>query len=330
MRRPTLLTVVTTLLLALPPGAFAAESAATDVSALIEQLDDSEFARREAAVNALQQRGADVIPPLVKAAQAGSPEVSSRAVQLLEHFMESDQAATIDAADAALDSLLDSSAPQAAALAGAALERNAPIREQRAIAKITELGGQIQMGPQLELVNQPQGLLIEPNAMVLRPRTILLGRDWKGGVEGLKYLRRLTHIYKLQLYIEQGSNVPLTEAQALAGVLPGLDVHHRGPYLGIGSMSNGVTDCIISEVKPDSPAAKAGLQPRDTIVALNDQPIQQFHALVDELKSHAIGDTVTITVQRYDTITRQERLMDIDVELEGWKLAPVDDNLSRP
>src|SRR5690606_20168298 len=131
------------------------------------------------------------------------------------------------------------------------------------IEKIKQLGGQVQVGPPRYPNGQPlPGLSVE-QAHELRPRVILLGKDWKGGVEGLTHLRRLSHIDSLIIYLEQGSEVPLERAQALASVLPGLVVHHRGPYLGVGADPNRPDECVILQVKADGPAAKAGLEPGD-------------------------------------------------------------------
>jgi hypothetical protein len=204
------------------------------------------------------------------------------------------------------------------------LARKALVREQRAIARIKQLGGQVQVGPQIYANGQPlPGLSLE-QARQLRPRVILLGKDWKGGVEGLAHFRKLSHITALTIYVEKGSEVPLERAQALASVLPGLMVHHRGPYLGVGATSDGQSDCIIDQIKQDGPADKAGLQEGDRVLALEDQTIRIFHDLVDGLKKYEIGDTVTLS------ILRQGEVIDVDVKLEPWTLAPVAENAPFP
>lgn len=311
----------------------AADLAPLPIDTLIRQLADDDFAARESAAEGLATRGAEAIESLVVAAQGDSPEVSSRAVALLERLMMSEEAGTVDAADAALTRLADADQPQASALATAALERHALVREQRTVAKIEELGGQVQYAPDIDPFGRPLGMLPnDPNdptseTTPLRPRTILLGRNWKGGTEGLNYLRRLAHREDLILYIVQGSGVPLTEAQALASVLPGLVVHHRGPYLGVGTITDGQTVCVIGDVKPDGPADRAGLQRDDIVRTLNGMAIGNFFELVENLKQFDEGDTVTISVQRVDRQTFLRSNLDIKVELGTWELPRVADDV---
>lgn len=313
------LSLISVLLLisSLPAAAVLADDPPADIPALVEQLEDADFSRREAAVEALARHGRQAIDPLLKGAAGTSPEATSRAVGLLERMMESDDPQTVDAADTALVALLDSQDPQASTLAQAALSRKALVREQRAIEKIKELGGQVQMGPQIYPNGQPLPGLSFEQARELRPRVILLSKDWKGGVEGLVHFARLTHINALTIYVEKGSEVPLERAQALAGVLPGLMVHHRGPYLGVGADPNRPGECVITQVKEDGPADKAGLEPGDQVLAVENQPIQIFDELVEGLKKYEIGDTVTLN------ILRRGEAINVDVTLEPWNLAPV-------
>ena len=50
------------------------------------------------------------------------------------------------------------------------------------------------------------------------------------------------------------------------------------------------------------PAAKAGLQPGDIILAIDGQDIAVADDLIVAIRSHAIGDTVTIKYQRGSVI----------------------------
>jgi regulator of sigma E protease len=54
---------------------------------------------------------------------------------------------------------------------------------------------------------------------------------------------------------------------------------------------------VVGEVLPDKPAARAGVRPGDTIVAVNGRPVQQWYDMVDVLQSSA-GKNVSITVAR--------------------------------
>lgn len=55
---------------------------------------------------------------------------------------------------------------------------------------------------------------------------------------------------------------------------------------------------LITEVSPNTPAAQAGLQKDDVILAIGDQKVDENHSLVSVLMRHKPGDTVTIKVKR--------------------------------
>jgi hypothetical protein len=72
-----------------------------------------------------------------------------------------------------------------------------------------------------------------------------------------------------------------------------------GPYFGsipdFGQTENGVR---FSDVKPDSPAAKAGLKAGDVLVQFGDLPIQNLYDFTDALRRSKVGDVVRVTVLR--------------------------------
>lgn len=54
----------------------------------------------------------------------------------------------------------------------------------------------------------------------------------------------------------------------------------------------------VETVEPDGPAAEAGIQPKDIIVALGSEPVTGFNSLARALRSYQAGDTTTIRVYR--------------------------------
>ena len=54
----------------------------------------------------------------------------------------------------------------------------------------------------------------------------------------------------------------------------------------------------VAELASDGPAAKAGIQTGDVITALDDEEITSSDALVLAVRSHSVGDTVTVTLMR--------------------------------
>ena len=61
----------------------------------------------------------------------------------------------------------------------------------------------------------------------------------------------------------------------------------------------GVSDgAYVDQVQPGTPAAEAGLQTDDVIVAVNDVPIESMSDLVLEIRNLAVGEEVTVTYIR--------------------------------
>jgi S1-C subfamily serine protease len=67
-----------------------------------------------------------------------------------------------------------------------------------------------------------------------------------------------------------------------------------GPYVGLDQAAG----ILVMEVGDGTPAAKAGLQPGDVIVRLDDKPIDTVEDLFGELRQHRPGDRVTLTLIR--------------------------------
>jgi hypothetical protein len=72
-----------------------------------------------------------------------------------------------------------------------------------------------------------------------------------------------------------------------------------GPYFGsipdFGQTENGVR---FSDVKPGSPAAKAGLKAGDVLVQFGDKSIKNLYDFTDALRRSKVGDVVPVTVLR--------------------------------
>ena len=87
-----------------------------------------------------------------------------------------------------------------------------------------------------------------------------------------------------------------------------------GPYFGsvpdFGQTENGVR---FSDVKPGSPAAKAGLKGGDVLVQFGDKPIKNLYDFTDALRRSKVGDVVPVTV------LRDGKELKVDVKLEQRK-----------
>ncbi|PYP85815.1 MAG: hypothetical protein DMG65_19955 [Candidatus Angelobacter sp. Gp1-AA117] len=86
-----------------------------------------------------------------------------------------------------------------------------------------------------------------------------------------------------------------------------------GPYFGsipdFGQVENGVK---FSDVRPGSPAAKAGLRAGDVLVQFGDKSIKNLYDFTDALRRSKVGDVVEVKVLRGDqtitaTVTLEQR-----------------------
>jgi len=77
------------------------------------------------------------------------------------------------------------------------------------------------------------------------------------------------------------------------------EVRSYGPYFGsipdFGEIENGVR---FADVRPGSPAAKAGLKAGDVLVQFGDKPIKNLYDFTDALRRSKVGDVVEVKVLR--------------------------------
>jgi S1-C subfamily serine protease len=74
-------------------------------------------------------------------------------------------------------------------------------------------------------------------------------------------------------------------------------------YLGVrGSAPTGSTaGVVVTEVRPNSPAAHADLRTGDQVGAIDGTPVTNMSSLSARIQLHRPGDTVTLTIQRDGT-----------------------------
>ena len=107
-----------------------------------------------------------------------------------------------------------------------------------------------------------------------------------------------------------GFAIPVDEAKSVAEeiIRTGEATH---PSIGVSATTiAGTTDrkgALVRELTPGGAASKAGLEPNDLIVKVDDDEVTSVDELILAVRSHKIGDTVTITYVR----DRQTRTADV-------------------
>ena len=76
--------------------------------------------------------------------------------------------------------------------------------------------------------------------------------------------------------------------------------------LGLG---NGAYGAYVNSVSKDSPADKAGIKKGDVITKIDGEQVDTSTTLITEIRSHKVGDKVTLT------ILRDGKEQDFEVEL---------------
>ena len=134
--------------LSLPAFAFADDEAASpaDIPSLVKQLDDDDFATRQAAQKQLEAAGVDAIEAVQEAALGESQEAAVRAIDILKKHSRSEDAALKKAGEAALNQLAEGENPMVADRAKSALkpEEQKPDAAQQGIPigpRVVPFGG---------------------------------------------------------------------------------------------------------------------------------------------------------------------------------------------
>lgn len=289
------------------------ELSAADVQRLVSELDAADFRVRLNATKVLQQAGSSVIPALERAMRTGSLEVVARCTALLRREYIRQQHDAVSPAEQALEKLAEDSPTAAAAAALAVLEENYELRDRRTLEVIRKLGGAVKFHESGEIILGRGNI---PGAGFGAARSvayILLGNDWEGGEDGLKYLRRLSSLSTL--YVIDGTQISQENLDRLYDRFPGLRVQYRGrAYLGIGSDRPplGGAGCLVTRVEPGQAAQKAGMLIGDVIQSFDGTAVASFDDLIESIKKKNADDEVVVQ------ILRNGARMELNVKLGRW------------
>lgn len=316
----------------------------------IGQLGSDQFAQREAATRRLAAAGAAAVEPLAEAAAGADLEVSSRAIDILRGLLdpgpglppveavddgrEADNARpdtqappsgsgeVAAAAERVLERLAEGTPGPSAHLAATALEFHLLGMHEAALERLESLGAKVSDG----MAAGRRGLLV------------VVGSDWKGGVEelrlltrlrnlrnvdihgvkidatGLSILGRLRGLATLQLF---GTGLSDGDIQALAARFPNVEIDVRkGGKLGVGGQRL-IGPCQITQVQPGSAADRAGIQVGDVVLAMDGEAIRNFDGLTEFVGRHGPGEEIEVEIERA-VAGRVPQRFTRSVTLDGW------------
>jgi hypothetical protein len=188
---------------------------AAQIDRLVAELDSDSYQARRQATRTLAEQGAAAVPRVLAAAQGRSLETTARAIEVLKYLGMSPDDVTEEAAYAALEQLAALRAPSASTRATAALHMLKESRQDRTIARIRDLGGNVSEpysptvlagGRFRVMARGGAGVMFIGPGMVESVEgdagTIAITIDaakWKPGREGLRVLRKLSTITQLVL-----------------------------------------------------------------------------------------------------------------------------------
>ena len=291
-------------------------------ASLIPQLASHRYEIREEATRKLEKLGIDAIEPLFAAAAGENLEVTCRAIRALGMIYESEDDATFDAAEIALEQLAESPNRSAAQRAAAVLspqelfwtldaDKRRLRRWRRAIARIRELGGIVSAR---DATTGQTREIVDPSGDEAVQLTVIIEEGWKGEGAGLVNLKRMAVRFPWPtVYITDGVSIPAAALDNLQRSVPQMRIEGRGRAL-LGISCPPERPCRVGIVQPDSAAAKAGIQPGDIILKYDGEVLEGFERLIEITRAHKPGDKVELEVRRGEATIR------LEARLTGWAL----------
>ena len=251
---------------------------------LIARLKSSRDAVRRSAAGRLMGLGAPAISSLVLAAESADDQQLDEIFLVLEDMYLSPDDTVADAAEQAVERLMNDS-PREEVKRGAKdlLQSNFVRRQLRAYEKVESYSGKLVTSPATERSGEPAA-----------PDLVVIGSDWTGGDEGLKYVRQLRGVAMVHL----ATDAPISP-QAVQRLKYAVAVRRDTDCcLGVDFLQARGGRLFVSWVWPGSPADWSGLSTHDEIRTLNGQPISDFFDFAGILRNLRPGDTVTADVIR--------------------------------
>jgi hypothetical protein len=301
------------------PAAAGGELDEKQLEEVVARLDSNRYLERERATQDLLAAGAAALDPLLAAANSNRPEPADRAVWILKKVSESTDR---ELALAALDRLIEvKNRPGVVQEASLARGRIYELACQEALAKL---------GARLVVIDQ-----LSPEQMPVRLVHVELTDEWQGTREDLQCLTKLgDHRYfriegaavgDAEVKVFEGmddlallqiwkTKVTPLAVDAIKDRQPKAVVYVRNrALLGIGGAthSKGV---LVTESRPNTGAANAGILKEDVIMSLDGKPVKDFDRLTARIAQYEPGQEIEVT------LLRGEEQMTKRVRLSDWKI----------
>jgi hypothetical protein len=292
-----------------------AASAPENVKRLVAELSSSDYRTREDATKQLAKAGSEAVAAVGKVAAGEDLEAAFRAVRILQVMVLSDQSDIEFPALAILEQLAAREASSTKDLASDALEMHRVARQARTIARLRRLGAEVGIaGTEFSGTE----VTLTGNEFIA---VIIANSKWRGTPADFALLKQVPNLYHVNIY---GVRVD----DEMAGVLASLNrpslislfgtgisdsayamlvekfpppetkIDRRGTaFLGVmGTIEFNV--CEIKEVKPGTPAERAGLLAGDRILSCDGQALQDFPELTRIIATKQAGESVTLQIER--------------------------------
>lgn len=286
-----------------------------NITAEVAALDHHDFAVRQAATQRLMQADpAQALEAVARVTHGRNLEAAIRATEILatwygrKDLLDNDA----DGIEAALEELI----PRLGCVAEQASlswEQHRVIREKRTIAKLESLGARITPSEEFFVDVDGEGTQLP----VIQH--IVIGKKWRGGDAGLRYILRLTDVR----VVYRVNGAPVTDAGIELLTDADVRVEPRGAFLGVQGSQNvfgndpEITGAIIDKVSPGSPADKGGLRPGDVVQQFAGKPVAGFTELIEILKETEPGEKIEASVIRI--VSGEVKPLKLTIELNEWK-----------
>lgn len=309
----------------------AQEKVAQLVNRWIVELDSDLYDERKIAQQKLELAGLPALEAVGAEAESGSLESSTRALNVMLSWGESDNN---DLQVAALEKLVTLQNRPVESKKAADLLADA--REEATLEALAKLGVR-------HTIDERVGRVL-PNQPYLH---LIIDEEWKGELEDLELLSAVRRAHKVSLYsvpldeevlkylavvpnvrvIELfGTDISQENATEFDNKNPAIRVDYRrsAALLGIRGQALVQGPVVIESVSKESAAEEAGLKRNDAITELNGEKVLDFKDLTKRISQFQPGDSAELS------ILRNGKLMKKTVTFHRWDSKAWENNAGVP